>query len=53
MAKTLTELLAQKTPIFYDGATGTFLQEMGLPMRQAPESWVLEQPANVYAGAEA
>ncbi len=53
MAKTLTELLAQKTPIFYDGATGTFLQEMGLPMRQAPESWVLEQPANVYAAAEA
>ena len=53
MAKTLTELLAQRTPILYDGATGTFLQEMGLPMRQAPESWVLEQPANVYAAAEA
>lgn len=53
MSKTLAELLAQKTPIIYDGATGTFLQEMGLPMRDAPEAWVLDQPANVYAAAEA
>lgn len=53
MAKTLAELLAQRTPILYDGATGTFLQEMGLPMRRAPESWVLDQPANVFAAASA
>jgi methionine synthase I (cobalamin-dependent) len=53
MSKTLVELLSQKTPIIYDGATGTFLQEMGLPMRRAPESWVLDQPASVFAAASA
>lgn len=53
MTQTLAELLAQRTPILYDGATGTFLQDMGLPLRQAPESWVLDQPANVFAAAEA
>jgi len=53
MSKTLTDLLAQKTPVIYDGATGTFLQKMGLPMRQAPESWVLDQPASVFAAASA
>ncbi len=53
MTLTLPELLVQRTPIIFDGATGTFLQEMGLPLRQAPESWVLDQPANVFAAAEA
>ena len=53
MAITLADLLAQKSPIIYDGATGTFLQEMGLPLRSAPEKWVLDQPANVFAAASA
>ena len=53
MANTLAELLAQKSPILYDGATGTFLQEMGLPLRSAPENWVLDQPAGVFAAASA
>jgi 5-methyltetrahydrofolate--homocysteine methyltransferase len=53
MAVTLAELLTQRSPIIYDGATGTFLQEMGLPLRSAPENWVLERPANVFAAASA
>lgn len=53
MTRTLGELLASKAPILYDGATGTFLQEMGLPLHHAPETWVLDRPANVYAAAEA
>ena len=53
MAITLTALLTQKSPILYDGATGTFLQKMGLPLRSAPEKWVLDQPANVFAAASA
>ena len=53
MALTLAELLLQKSPIIYDGATGTFLQEMGLPLRSAPETWVLDQPANVFTAASA
>lgn len=53
MTLTLSELLTQRTPIIFDGATGTFLQEMGLPLRQVPESWVLDQPASVFAAAEA
>jgi 5-methyltetrahydrofolate--homocysteine methyltransferase len=53
MAITLPELLTQRSPIIYDGATGTFLQKMGLPLKSAPENWVLDQPANVFAAASA
>ncbi len=47
------DLLAQKTPVLYDGATGTLLQSFGLPIRTAPEKWVLDNPGSVYAAAEA
>lgn len=53
MARSLNDLLAEKRVILYDGATGTLLQQFGLPSRQAPESWVLENAAFVYAAAEA
>jgi 5-methyltetrahydrofolate--homocysteine methyltransferase len=53
MSASVRELLARRAPIIYDGATGTLLQQMGLPLRHAPESWVLEQPAQIYAAAEA
>ena len=53
MQQTLSDLLSQKTSILYDGATGSFLQELGLPVRTAPEKWVLDEPARVFAAAEA
>jgi 5-methyltetrahydrofolate--homocysteine methyltransferase len=53
MKQTLHQLLAQRKPILYDGATGTFLQELGLPIGVAPEAWVLNDPARVYTAAEA
>jgi 5-methyltetrahydrofolate--homocysteine methyltransferase len=53
MRPTFTELLAQPSPILYDGATGTLLQAFDLPMGTAPEKWVLENPASVYIAAEA
>jgi len=46
-------LLAQNRIVIHDGATGTLLQQLGLPLRQAPETWVLENPAMVFAAAEA
>lgn len=49
----LDELLAQNRVLIHDGATGTFLQQFGLPLHQAPEAWVLENPAAVFAAAEA
>ncbi len=49
----LQDLLTQRRPILADGATGTFLQQLGLPLGTAPEVWVLEQPALVFAAAEA
>jgi len=51
--QTIHDLLAQHRPILYDGATGTLLQQFGLPIGTAPETWVLEQPALVFAAAEA
>jgi 5-methyltetrahydrofolate--homocysteine methyltransferase len=53
MAPTFDDLLAQNRIIFHDGATGTLLQQFGLPLGQAPESWVVENPAAVFAAAEA
>lgn len=52
-SETWDRLLAQKRPVFYDGATGTFLQEIGLPIGMAPEKWVMDDPARVFASAEA
>ena len=40
----LRERLAQKGVLIADGATGTFLQQAGLPAGAAPELWNLENP---------
>jgi methionine synthase I (cobalamin-dependent) len=53
MAQTLADLLAQHSLVVADGATGTLLQQFGLPLRQAPEAWVLDEPARVFTAAEA
>jgi len=49
----LDELWTQNRPIVYDGATGTFLRKLGLPRGVAPETWVLDNAALVFAAAEA
>lgn len=36
--------LAKKTTLIIDGATGTNLQQLGLPAGTAPENWVLTNP---------
>jgi 5-methyltetrahydrofolate--homocysteine methyltransferase len=41
--------LAQSTILIADGATGTMLQEAGLPRGAAPERWNLENPDGVRA----
>lgn len=53
MPNKFEELLAQNRIIIHDGATGTFLQQLGLPLHQVPETWVLENPAMIYTAAEA
>jgi 5-methyltetrahydrofolate--homocysteine methyltransferase len=53
MSPTFEQLLAQNRPILYDGATGTFLQKLGLPRGVAPERWVLDNAGMVFAAAEA
>jgi 5-methyltetrahydrofolate--homocysteine methyltransferase len=41
------EVLQQRAPLLADGATGTMLQAAGLPVGEAPERWVLDNPAAV------
>ena len=41
------DALAQRTPLLADGATGTMLQNAGLPIGEAPERWTLENPAAI------
>jgi 5-methyltetrahydrofolate--homocysteine methyltransferase len=53
MDKSVRDLLGQRAPIIYDGATGTFLQQLGMHVRQSPEAMVLEQPTLVLTAAEA
>ena len=53
MPLTLNELLNQSRPIVYDGATGTLLRNLGLPVGVAPENWVLDNAAMVFSAAEA
>ena len=53
MPLTLSELLNKSRPIVYDGATGTFLRKLGLPVGAAPETWVLNNAAMVFSAAEA
>lgn len=45
----LQELLAQGHILVADGATGTMIQSMGLPVGAAPELWNAEQPTRVRA----
>ncbi|HIC87883.1 MAG TPA: hypothetical protein EYP04_00545 [Anaerolineae bacterium] len=44
MGNTILERLAEPRPLVEDGATGTMLQQAGLPAGMAPEQWVLERP---------
>lgn len=46
-ASELDKWLEDKKTIVVDGATGTNLQKMGLPIGTAPESWVLNNPDGV------
>jgi 5-methyltetrahydrofolate--homocysteine methyltransferase len=41
------QALQQQIPLLADGATGTMLQNAGLPVGEAPERWMLENPAAV------
>lgn len=41
----LDKLIAANRPLILDGATGTWLQSMGMPSGTSPEKWVLEHPA--------
>jgi 5-methyltetrahydrofolate--homocysteine methyltransferase len=51
------DALAQGKTLLADGATGTMLQTMGLPVGDAPEQWTLHRPdavrelARLYAAA--
>jgi 5-methyltetrahydrofolate--homocysteine methyltransferase len=53
----LLETILSGRPLLADGATGTMLQGMGLPVGEAPERWTLEKPdairklAQLYVGA--
>ena len=37
-------LLWKNRPVILDGATGTNLQEAGMPVGVCPEQWILEHP---------
>jgi 5-methyltetrahydrofolate--homocysteine methyltransferase len=56
---TLAQRLSRETTLLADGATGTMLQRVGLPVGEAPERWTLERPdairdlARQYAAAGA
>jgi 5-methyltetrahydrofolate--homocysteine methyltransferase len=43
----LQDALKLPQPLLADGATGTMLQGMGLPVGEAPERWTLERPDNI------
>jgi 5-methyltetrahydrofolate--homocysteine methyltransferase len=47
--RNLLELLAAGQTLVSDGATGTNLQKMGLPVGAAAELWVLEKPEAILA----
>ena len=53
MPPTFDQLLANNRLVVLDGGTGTLLQQLGLPLAQSPESWVLENPAMIFTAAEA
>ncbi len=49
MRTTLRDLLSQPGVLIADGATGTFLQQAGLPRGTAPERWNLENPEAILS----
>ena len=44
---TFIEAIQQDRPLVADGATGTMLQGMGLPVGEAPERWTLDRPNSI------
>jgi len=44
MKRTFLDALTQSVPLLADGATGTMLQAAGLPVGEAPERWLLDNP---------
>ncbi|MBI5300905.1 MAG: homocysteine S-methyltransferase family protein [Chloroflexi bacterium] len=52
MRPMVRDLLAQRKPILYDGATTTVLRSMGLAPNSAAESWVMENGAQIFAVAQ-
>lgn len=44
MKRSFLDALTQATPLLADGATGTMLQAAGLPIGEAPERWLLDNP---------
>ena len=49
MRPTLRDLLVEPGVLIADGATGTFLQQAGLPRGMAPERWNLENPEAILS----
>lgn len=46
MKKNILDLL-NKSRLYFDGGTGTVLEEMGLPFGVAPEEWTLSHPKKI------
>ena len=44
--KKITELIREKR-VYFDGGTGTVLQDMGLPAGQTPELWNISNPEKI------
>ncbi|MCH7644325.1 MAG: betaine--homocysteine S-methyltransferase [Myxococcales bacterium] len=47
MSNLLSDLLGERDYLLADGATGTNMMGMGLPVGQAPDLWNLDRPENV------
>ncbi len=47
MTRSFLDALTQPTPLLADGATGTMLQAAGLPVGEAPERWLLDNPVAI------
>lgn len=52
MKPNIRDLLAQRKPIVFDGATATLLRARGLPKHDLPETWVLNDAIQVFAVAQ-
>lgn len=46
--KNIVELMKEKR-IYFDGGTGTVLQEIGLPAGQSPELWNISEPEKIIS----